>query len=467
MKPTEEIFEDVPILRMAAEGKCIAKINGQVIFTENVAPGDIVDLKIIKRKKKYLLASPIKIKSYSKQRSEPFCQHFGTCGGCKWQHVNYQTQLEYKQQQVVDALERIGKLDLPVIQPIIPSENTTYYRNKLEYTFSNHRWLTKEEIDSDHKLNRDALGFHIPGRYDKILDIETCYLQPQPSDNIRNRIREFAIEHNYEFFHPYKLQGELRNLIIRNSNQGEVMVIVQFAQIEKERINLMMNFIKHEFSEINSLNYIINTKKNDSYFDLPIVTFSGKNYITESLGTLRFRLGPKSFYQTNSLQAARLYEITRDFAELSGKEIVYDLYTGIGSIANFIADKVKLVVGIDYIKMSIIEARANAKLNNISNAIFLAGDIKGTLNEEVVEKNGRPDVIITDPPRVGMHRNVVRTILEIKPQKIVYISCNPATQARDIEMMKRDYDINKVQPLDMFPHTHHVENIVLLIRKDD
>jgi len=467
MKPSEEIFEDVPILKMAAEGKCIAKINGQVIFVENVAPGDIVDLKIIKRKRKYLLGNSIKIKSYSKQRSEPFCQHFGTCGGCKWQHVNYQTQLEYKQQQVVDALERIGKLDLPVIQPIIPSENTTYYRNKLEYTFSNHRWLTKEEIDSDHKLNRDALGFHIPGRYDKILDIETCYLQPQPSDNIRNRIREFAIEHNYEFFHPYKLQGELRNLIIRNSNQGEVMVIVQFAQIEKERINLMMNFIKHEFSEINSLNYIINTKKNDSYFDLPIVTFSGKNYITESLGTLRFRLGPKSFYQTNSLQAARLYEITRDFAELSGKEIVYDLYTGIGSIANFIADKVKLVVGIDYIKMSIIEARANAKLNNISNAIFLAGDIKGTLNEEVVEKNGRPDVIITDPPRVGMHRNVVRTILEIKPQKIVYISCNPATQARDIEMMKRDYDINKVQPLDMFPHTHHVENIVLLIRKND
>jgi len=467
MKPSEEIFEDVPILKMAAEGKCIAKINGQVIFVENVAPGDIVDLKIIKRKRKYLLGNSIKIKSYSKQRSEPFCQHFGTCGGCKWQHVNYQTQLEYKQQQVVDALERIGKLDLPVIQPIIPSENTTYYRNKLEYTFSNHRWLTKEEIDSDHKLNRDALGFHIPGRYDKILDIETCYLQPQPSDNIRNRIREFAIEHNYEFFHPYKLQGELRNLIIRNSNQGEVMVIVQFAQIEKERINLMMNFIKHEFSEINSLNYIINTKKNDSYFDLPIVTFSGKNYITESLGTLRFRLGPKSFYQTNSLQAARLYEITRDFAELSGKEIVYDLYTGIGSIANFIADKVKLVVGIDYIKMSIIEARANAKSNNISNAIFLAGDIKGTLNEEVVEKNGRPDVIITDPPRVGMHRNVVRTILEIKPQKIVYISCNPATQARDIEMMKRDYDINKVQPLDMFPHTHHVENIVLLIRKND
>lgn len=466
MKPTEEIFEDVPILRMAAEGKCIAKINGQVIFTENVAPGDIVDLKIIKRKKKYLLASPIKIKSYSKQRSEPFCQHFGTCGGCKWQHVNYQTQLEYKQQQVVDALERIGKLDLPVIQPIIPSEKTTYYRNKLEYTFSSHRWLTKEEIDSDSKLNRDALGFHIPGRYDKILNIETCYLQEQPSDNIRNRIREFAIEHNYEFFHPYKLQGELRNLIIRNSNQGEVMVIVQFAQIEKERINLMMNFIKHEFSEINSLNYIINTKKNDSYFDLPIVTFSGNNYITEHLGALRFRLGPKSFYQTNSLQAARLYELTRDFAGFSGKEIVYDLYTGIGSIANFIADKVQLVVGIDYIKMSIIEARANAKLNNINNAKFLAGDIKGTLNKDVVEKNGRPDVIITDPPRVGMHRNVVRTILEIKPQKIVYISCNPATQARDIEMMKRDYVINKVQPLDMFPHTHHVENIVLLIRKN-
>jgi len=467
MKPTDEIFEDVPILKMAAEGKCIAKINGQVIFAENVAPGDIVDLKIIKRKKKYLLANPIKIKSYSKQRSEPFCQHFGTCGGCKWQHVNYQTQLEYKQQQVVDALERIGKLDLPVIQPIIPSENTTYYRNKLEYTFSNHRWLTKEEIDSDHKINRDALGFHIPGRYDKILNIETCYLQEQPSDNIRNRIREFAIEHHYAFFHPYKLHGELRNLIIRNSNQGEIMVIVQFAQIEMERINLMMNFIKHEFPEINSLNYIINTKKNDSYFDLPIVTFSGNNYITESLGTLSFRLGPKSFYQTNSLQAARLYEITRDFAELSGKEIVYDLYTGIGSIANFIADKVQLVIGIDYIKKSIIEARANAKLNNISNAIFLAGDIKGTLNEEVVEKHGRPDLIITDPPRVGMHRNVVRTILEIKPLKIVYISCNPATQARDIEMMKRDYVINKVQPLDMFPHTHHVENIVLLIRKDD
>lgn len=467
MKPTEEIFEDVPILRMAAEGKCIAKINGQVIFTENVAPGDIVDLKILKRKKKYLLASPIKIKSYSKQRSEPFCQHFGICGGCKWQHVNYQTQLEYKQQQVVDALERIGKLDLPVIQPIIPSEKTTYYRNKLEYTFSSHRWLTKEEIDSDSKFNRDALGFHIPGRYDKILNIETCYLQEQPFDIIRNRIREFAMEHNYDFFHPYKLRGELRNLIIRNSNQGEIMVIIQFAQIEKERINLMMNFIKDEFPEINSLNYIINTKKNDSYFDLPIVTFSGKSYITENLGTLKFRLGPKSFYQTNSLQAARLYEITRDFAGFSGKEIVYDLYTGIGSIANFIADKVKSVVGIDYIKMSIIEARANAKLNNINNTKFLAGDIKGTLSEDVIEKNGSPDVIITDPPRVGMHRNVVRTILEIKPQKIVYISCNPATQARDIEMMKRDYVINKVQPLDMFPHTHHVENIVLLIRKDD
>lgn len=460
-----ELLSAIPIEKIAAEGKCIARVDGQVIFVAGVAPGDVVDLRIVKKKKNFLEATPVKFHVYSEKRVTPFCEHFSHCGGCKWQHISYTTQLEYKQQEVVDQLTRIGKVDLPTISPIIASSKTEYYRNKLEFTFSNKRWLSTEEIKSDHVINRDGLGFHLPGQFDKILDIKHCYLQEEPSNAIRLALKNYALEKQLEFYDIQNNVGFLRNLIIRTSSVGEIMVIVQVAENREQEINSMMSFLQKEFPEISSLNYVVNTKKNETFHDLEVVCFAGKPYITEQMEDLRFRIGPKSFYQTNSLQAYELYKVARNFAGLSGNEVVYDLYTGTGTIAQFVSKQAKKVVGIEFVESAIEDAKLNADLNNIGNCTFYAGDMKDVLNEAFISKEGKPDVIITDPPRAGMHADVVQTILSINPQKIVYVSCNPATQARDLALLDAAYKVKAVQPVDMFPHTYHVENVVLLEKR--
>ncbi len=464
-KIKQELLSAIPIEKIAAEGKCIARIDGQVIFVSGVAPGDVADLRIVKKKKNFLEAAPVHFHKYSDQRVTPFCEHFSQCGGCKWQHISYATQLEYKQQEVVDQLTRIGKVVLPPISPIMASSKTQYYRNKLEFTFSNKRWLSNEEIKSDNVIKRNGLGFHLPGQFDKILDIKHCYLQEAPSNAIRLALKNFALEHQLEFYDIQNNAGFLRNLIIRTSSVGEIMVIVQVAEDRKRDINAMMNYLQKEFPEVSSLNYIVNTKKNETFHDLDVVCFSGKPYISEKMEDLQFRIGPKSFYQTNSLQAYELYKVARNFAGLTGDEIVYDLYTGTGTIAQFVSKQAKKVVGIEFVESAIEDARSNASLNNIDNCVFYAGDMKDILTADFISKEGKPDVIITDPPRAGMHLDVVQTILSIEPQKIVYVSCNPATQARDLALLDLAYEVKAVQPVDMFPHTYHVENVVLLERR--
>lgn len=459
-----EIIENVRVQDFAGEGKCFTKIDGQVIFIEGVAaPGDLVDLQVFKSKNNFKEARVIKTHEVSEIRIEPFCLHFGICGGCKLQHLPYETQLAIKQKQVVDQLTHIGKVPLPVISTIFPSENTQYYRNKLEFTFSNFSWLTSEEIASGGDFNRNALGFHIPKRFDKILDVKHCYLQQDPSNEIRLKLREFVLEKGYIFFDPVKMHGFLRNLIIRNSNLGDLMVVVQFAAPNQNDIDEVMSFLSINFPQITSLNYVVNQKGNDTFLDLEVICVKGKPYMEEKMNEVVFRIGPKSFFQTNSVQALNLYNITLDYAGLKGDELVYDLYTGTGTIANFVANHCKHVVGVEYVPDAIEDAKLNSSLNNITNTTFLAGDMRKVLTDSFVSEHGQPDVIITDPPRAGMDKEVIEVILNAAPKKIVYISCNPATQARDIALLSEKYKVEKVLPVDMFPHTHHVENVALLV----
>lgn len=461
MKNYGQIITQVSIIDMAAEGKCVAKVDGMVVFVHNVAPGDVVDIKLIKKDKKFYEAVPVHFHEYSNLRSEPFCQHFGICGGCKWQHLTYETQLNFKQKQVKDALERIAKVQIPAIKPILGSNETTFYRNKLEYTFSNQRWFENNEIDNENKQS-NGLGFHIPGRFDKILNIEKCHLQADPSNNIRNRLFDFCIENNLTFFDLRKQVGLMRNLIIRIASATEIMVIVQFFYEDKNAIQLVMNFLRENFPEISSLLYVVNTKGNETIFDQNIITFHGKDRILEQMEDLKFRVGPKSFYQTNSNQAYELYKITRQMADIQSTDVVYDLYTGTGTIANFVARQAKKVIGVEYVEMAIEDAKINSTINNISNTAFYAGDMAKVLNDDFVKANGKPDIIITDPPRAGMDEKVVQMLLKIEAKRIVYVSCNPATQARDLAILDSKYEVMEVQPVDMFPHTHHVENIVKL-----
>lgn len=457
----QKILEQVLVEGIAAEGKCIARVDDQVVFIEKVAPGDVVDVRVTRKKPSFMEATPVKFHSYSKDRVEPFCSHFGTCGGCKWQHIPYEVQLKYKHQQVVDNLERIAKVELPEITPILGSENIQFYRNKLEYTFSNWRWLTREEIDDSDEIDRRGLGFHVPGSFDKILDIDTCYHQPDPSNAIRNAVKEFCRENDFPHYDLKKKTGSLRNLIIRNSVRNEWMVIVQFA-LDEERNQDLLEFIKTNFPQITSLQYVINNKANETFHDLEVKVYSGLAYITEEMEGIEFRVGPKSFYQTNATQAYELYKIARDYAALSGTEVVYDLYTGTGTIANFVAKQAKKVIGIEYVEAAIEDAKVNSEINGIDNTDFYAGDMKDLLNDEFMADHERPDVIITDPPRAGMHADVVNMLLKIEADKIVYVSCNPATQARDLALLDSKYSVARVQPVDMFPQTHHVENVVLL-----
>ena len=460
------VFEQVEITDIAAEGKAVARVNDLVVFIPYGAPGDIVDLQIYRKKHKYAEGRVIKTHVSSPIRVAPFCEHFGVCGGCKWQHIPYEYQLKYKQKQVFDNLTCIGKIPLPEFDPIKGSAHTEFYRNKLEFTFSNKSWLTAEQLASaDEYTDRNALGFHIPGMFDKVLDIKKCWLQDDISNRIRLAVKKFAIDNNYLFFDLREQTGLMRNIIVRTASTGEIMLIVVFFEDDTERIQAMMNFIAREFPQITSLLYIVNTKANDTITDQEVHVFRGRDYIFEEMDGLRFKIGPKSFYQTNSAQAYELYKVAADFAALTGDELVYDLYTGTGTIANFIARRVRKVIGIEYVPEAIEDAKANAAFNGLDNTLFYAGDMKDLLTPAFIEEHGRPDVIITDPPRAGMHDDVIKTLLFAAPRRIVYVSCNPATQARDLSLLDVDYRVARVQPVDMFPHTHHVENVVLLEKK--
>nr|WP_181304443.1 23S rRNA (uracil(1939)-C(5))-methyltransferase RlmD [Rufibacter sp. XAAS-G3-1] len=450
---------------MAAEGKCLARYENLVVFISDVAPGDVVDVRVTKEKKNFLEGVPVHFHAYSDLRTQPFCEHFGVCGGCKWQHIPYDTQLFFKQKQVNDNIERIGRIKGHEMLPILPSKRVSFYRNKLEFTFSDNAWLTKEQIDSGEELDRRALGFHIPLRFDKIVDLRHCYLQPAPSNEIRLAVKQYALEHNLPFFDLVKQEGFLRNLIIRTANTGDLMVIVQVFQDRLEWLQPLLDYLLQEFPQITSLQYVVNSKGNETFHDLEVVCYHGEPYIHEQMEGLRFRVGPKSFYQTNSEQAYNLYKLTREFALLNGTETVYDLYTGAGTIANFVARSAAQVVGIEYVASAIEDAKINSQINDISNTHFYAGDMKDVLTHELFAQHGRPDVIITDPPRAGMHPDVVKKLLEVKANRIVYVSCNPSTQARDLEMLSELYDVVKIQPVDMFPQTYHVESVALLTLK--
>jgi len=459
-------YENVRIEDIGAEGKALGRIGEMVVFTSMAIPGDVVDLQVTKKRKRYSEAFIREYKAYSEDRIDAFCEHFGVCGGCKWQMLPYEKQLYYKQKQVSDQLTRIGRLEIPEVMPILGSEKNRFYRNKLEFTFSNKRWLTYDEVEKGSEIqNSDALGFHVPGLFDKVIKIDKCWLQPDPSNQIRNFIYEYAIKNDLSFFDIKEQKGFLRTMIIRTSSTGELMVILTFYFEDKDTRVELMTALKDEFPEITSLLYVINPKGNDTITDQEIELFSGREYILEEMEGLQFKIGAKSFYQTNSEQAYNLYKVARDFAGLTGEETVYDLYTGTGTIANFVAGKAHKVIGIEYVPEAIENAKVNASFNNITNTSFYAGDMKNVLNDDFVKKNGKPEVIITDPPRAGMHADVVQTIIQIAPERIVYVSCNPATQARDIAILDEFYQIEKIQPVDMFPHTHHVENVVLLRKK--
>lgn len=457
-----EIIENLEITSISSEGKGVGRIDGQVVFVKDTVPGDVITAKSLGKKKKVLQAMPVEFKTYSKDRTEPFCEHFGLCGGCKWQHMGYESQLKFKEEHVSENLRKLSGLELPEISPILGSEKTTFYRNKLEFTFSNFRWLTREEIDSEEEHLRTALGFHIPGRFDKILDVKKCFLQEDPSNEIRIAVKEFADQNNVSFFDLKNQHGFLRNLIVRTSTTGDLMVILQVFHKEGKNLELVMNFLKEKFPAITSLMYIINEKGNDSFGDLDVHLFHGDPFITEQMDDLKFRIGPKSFYQTNSIQAHELYKIVANLANVQKDELVYDLYTGTGTIANFVARSAKKVVGIEYVADAIEDAKVNSELNGISNTSFFAGDMKDMLANEFINEHGKPDVIITDPPRAGMHARVTQMLADLKADRIVYVSCNPATQARDLQILGQSYDVVRVQPVDMFPHTQHVENVVLL-----
>ena len=460
------LLEKVRITDIGSEGNALARVENQVVFVPMLIPGDVVDIQVRKKRKRFLEGSVVRFHEYSADRIKPVCKHFGVCGGCKWQHLPYNLQLKYKEKQVADNLTRIGKTDLPPLNPIIGSSDIYKYRNKLEYAFSDKKWLTREEINSDHDYEKeDALGFHVPGQFDKVLDITECHLQPEPSNAIRDAVRRFAHRNAYRFFNLRQQSGFLRNIVIRNSCDGRFMVIVVFFLDEPERRDALLEYLASEFPQISSLFYIINTKKNDSLADQEPVLYKGEGYLTEELDGLKFRIGPKSFFQTNTGQALKLFRIASEMAGLSGKETVYDLYTGTGTIANFVASRARKVIGIEYIEEAIKDARINSAINKITNTEFFAGDIREVLSEQFMTDNGYPDVIISDPPRAGMHEDVVRNIITAHPARIVYISCNPATQARDILLFSDNYSVVQIQPVDMFPHTHHVENIVLLERR--
>ena len=464
------ILENITITDVAAEGKSLVRVNDMVIFVPFTVPGDVVDLQIRKKRHSYCEAEVIRFVELSKVREVPMCQHFGVCGGCKWQNLPYEEQLKAKQKQVHDQLKRIGKIELPEFMPILGSVKTKEYRNKLEFGFSNKRWMTKEEIN-DERLeikDKNAVGFHITGAFDKILPIEKCWLMDDLHNKIRNEIRDYALEHDLSFFDLRAQTGLLRDLIIRNSNTGEWMVIMQFhynQEKDDELAKALLQHIADKFPEITSLMYVDNQKCNDTIGDLDILTFKGNDYIYETMEDLKFKVGPKSFYQTNTEQAYHLYSVARKFAGLTGNELVYDLYTGTGTIANFVAKEAKQVIGIEYVPEAIEDAKINSEVNNISNTLFYAGDMKDILNDEFIAEHGKPDVIITDPPRAGMHQDVIQTILKACPKRIVYVSCNPATQARDLADLDCQYKVTAVQPVDMFPHTPHVENVVLLERR--
>lgn len=460
------LLNDVEILDVAAEGNSIARVNDFVVFVPFGAPGDIADVKIDRRKRSYAEGHIEKIVKPSDIRVEPRCEHFTVCGGCRWQHLPYGFQLECKQKQVRDAMERIAKIEIPEISPILGSENIYEYRNKMEYTFSNKMWLTFDQLRSGEDFpDRNAAGFHIPGAFDKVLDIHKCHLQDDFGNRLRLFVKDFGKKHGYSFYDLRNQNGLLRTLMIRISSTGQIMAVMVFGEDDREKITLLLDAVKTEFPEITSLLYVVNTKVNDTIGDQEVIIYSGSPYIEEEMEGLKFRVGPKSFYQTNSRQAYRLYSVARDFAGLQGDELVYDLYTGTGTIACFLARKCRRVVGIEYVQEAIDDAKVNAAVNGLDNTEFYAGDMKDVLTPAFVEKHGRPDVMIVDPPRAGMHENVVKVILETAPGRIVYVSCNPATQARDLALLDRLYKVDAIQPVDMFPHTAHVENVVRLSLK--
>ncbi|MEO9485699.1 MAG: 23S rRNA (uracil(1939)-C(5))-methyltransferase RlmD [Ekhidna sp.] len=455
-------IDSLEITGISSEGKGVGRVDGKVVFVKETVPGDIVKARVVGKKKKFLEAYAEEILSRSSERTAPFCEHFGLCGGCKWQHMEYDAQLKYKQGHVEENLRKLSGLKLPEINPILGSSKTSFYRNKLEFTFSNFRWLTREEINSDEEYVRTGLGFHIPKQYNKIINVNKCHLQADPSNEIRLKVKDFADKHDVSFYDVKNQEGFLRNLVIRTASTGDVMVILQVHYRDQEMLDLVMNFIQKEFPAITSLMFVVNEKGNDSFGDLEVELFAGKDHIMEQMDDLKFKIGPKSFYQTNSEQAHELYKVAADFAGLKGEELVYDLYTGTGTIANFVARSAKKVIGIEYVEEAIADAKVNSELNGIDNTDFYAGDMKDLLGNEFINEHGKPDVIITDPPRAGMHPRVTQMLADLKAERMVYVSCNPATQARDLEILGQVYEVKKIQPVDMFPQTQHVENVILL-----
>jgi 23S rRNA (uracil1939-C5)-methyltransferase len=461
------VFHQIKVLDAGAKGVSVAKApDGKVIFIPNVVPGDVVDVQTFKKRKAFYEGKAVKFHELSEHRIEPVCEHFGVCGGCKWQNMKYSQQLFYKQNEVKNHLQRIGKIELPEFESILGSEKQFFYRNKMEFSFSNSRWLTEKEIENTEDLgNRNALGFHIPKMWDKILDINKCHLQEDPSNAIRNEIRAFANANGLTFFNPRAHEGLLRTLMLRTASTGEIMVLLQFFEDDKADRELILDHIYEKFPQITSLQFVVNNKANDTLYDTNIQLYKGRDYILEEMEGLKFSINAKSFYQTNSDQAYELYKITRDFAGLTGTETVYDLYTGTGTIAQFVSKNAKKVIGVESVPEAITDAKANAKRNEITNCEFFVGDMKVVFNESFIAQHGQPDVIITDPPRDGMHKDVIAQILKIEPQKVVYVSCNSATQARDLALMDEKYKVSRVRPVDMFPQTHHVENVVLLEKR--
>lgn len=461
------ILEKVTISDVAAEGKALARVDDMVVFVPYAAPGDVVDIQLLRKRHNYAEGKVVAFHEYAKERVTPFCEHFGVCGGCKWQHLPYEAQIRYKHKQVIDNLTRIGKIKMEEILPILGSVHTRFYRNKLEFTFSNKKWLTEEQVQSGEQIDcMNGVGFHIPGMFDKVLDIHKCWLQDDISNQIRLAVKEYCLSHaGYPFYDLRNQEGFMRTLMIRTASTGDLMVVVVFYHEDKDKRESLLSYIADKFPQITSLLYVINEKCNDTITDQEVLVFKGKDHIIEEMEGLKFKVGPKSFYQTNSEQAYNLYKIARSFAQLTGKELVYDLYTGTGTIANFVSRQAKKVIGIEYVPEAIEDAKVNSALNNIGNTLFYAGDMKDILTQDFINEHGRPDVIITDPPRAGMHDDVIKTILFARPERIVYVSCNPATQARDLSLLDVAYAVKKVQPVDMFPHTHHVENVVLLSLK--
>lgn len=459
------LIESLEIVDAGAEGMAVGRFNDMVVFVPWAAPGDVVKVQVMRKRKKHMEARLLEVVQPSPQRTRPWCSHFGICGGCRWQHLDYHWQLYYKAKWVKDALIRLGKFEMPEPEPILASPDIQYYRNKLEYTFSDRRYLHGHEKADDINIKQDGLGFHLPGRFDRILDIDYCFHQPEPSNAIRLALKDFALKNGIPFQNLKSHNGLLRNVIIRNNQEGEFMVIVVFSAEDNDNISKVMQFLKDSFAQIHSLYYVVNTKVNDTLYDLEPVLYSGQPFIYETLESLRFRIGPLSFFQTNTRQALRLYQLAREYAALNGQELVYDLYTGTGTIACFVAPHARKVVGIEYVEAAVRDAEINARENDLRNVSFCSGDMASVLNDSFMELHGKPDVVITDPPRAGMHPDVVGQILKASPQRIVYVSCNPATQARDVSLLSENYRVERVQPVDMFPHTSHAENVMLLVHR--